>query len=274
MELLGPGFTVSAGHGLGMLAVTIPTMALVFALGGLYRLGRGVPRIDEFYKICTHASFGLVLAIAANSILLGRDAVFSRRLLLLGWLLSIALITAGRLIHGYLVGLLRASCIARDRLLIIGTGKAGLMVFEKTQRSPQLGYEVAGFLAHERAEEPIPSAVDGVPVFGTTDWLAEIVRRQDVDELILTLEGVPHEEVLELIYQVMDPPVSIKVYPDTFRLITNDELSIGDLGGVPMVTVRRVWLRGWSRAVKRALDLVVSGRCWSSSLRCSSFWRR
>jgi hypothetical protein len=85
---------------------------------------------------------------------------------------------------------------------------------------------------------------------------------------------VPHEEVLELIYQVMDPPVSIKVYPDTFRLITNDELSIGDLGGVPMVTVRRVWLRGWSRAVKRALDLVVSGRCWSSSLRCSSFWRR
>ena len=84
-ELLGPGFTVSTGHALGILAVTIPTIALVFALGGPYRLGRGVSRIDEFYKICTHASFGLVLDIATNSILLGHNAVFSRRLLLLGW---------------------------------------------------------------------------------------------------------------------------------------------------------------------------------------------
>ncbi len=150
---------------------------------------------------------------------------------------------------------MRASGIARDQLLIVDTGKAGLPVFEKIQRSPQLGYEVAGFLTHARAEEPISSAVDGVPVFGTTEWLAAIVRRQDVDELILALAGVPHEDVLKLIYQVMDLPVSIKVYPDTFRLITNDELSIGDLGGVPMVAVRR----GWSRAVKRALELVVSG---------------
>jgi hypothetical protein len=144
-------------------------------------------------------------------------------------------------------------------MLIVGTGKAGLMVFEKIQRSPQLGYDMAGFLAQARAEEPIPSAVDGLPVLGTTEWLAEIVRRQDVDELILALAGVPHEDVLKLIYQVMDLPVSIKVYPDTFRLITNDGLSIGDLGGLPMVTVRRARLRGWSRAVKRALELVVSG---------------
>lgn len=257
-ELLGPGFTVSAGRALGMLAITIPTMALVFALGGLYRLGRGVSRIDEFYKICTHASFGLVLAIAANSILLGHNAVFSRRLLLLGWILSITLITSGRLVHGYVAGQLRASGLARDRLLIVGTGKTGLMVFEKIQRTPQLGYEVAGFLSHGRDGEPVPRSVHGVPVYGTTEWIAEVVRRHDVDELILALEGVSHEEVLDLIYQIMDLPVSIKVYPDTFRLITNDELSIGDLGGVPMVTVRRARLRGWSRAVKRALDLVVS----------------
>jgi exopolysaccharide biosynthesis polyprenyl glycosylphosphotransferase len=53
--------------------------------------------------------------------------------------------------------------------------------------------------------------------------------------------------------------VAIKVYPDTFQLITNNELSIGDLSDLPLVSVKNAALDNpWNRGLKRALDIVFS----------------
>jgi exopolysaccharide biosynthesis polyprenyl glycosylphosphotransferase len=62
-----------------------------------------------------------------------------------------------------------------------------------------------------------------------------------------------------VISQIEDEAVAIKVYPDTFQLITNDGLSIGDLRDLPLVSVKNAALDNpWNRALKRALDLLVS----------------
>jgi exopolysaccharide biosynthesis polyprenyl glycosylphosphotransferase len=73
------------------------------------------------------------------------------------------------------------------------------------------------------------------------------------------LSGVSHEEILEVVLNVIDLPVSIRVYPDTFRLMTSDALNIGDLNGLPTVEVRTLGLRPVDRVVKRFMDLVISG---------------
>jgi len=247
----------STMQGLIVLGIIVGTTLLVFAIGGLYRLGRGASRVDTFYKICTHLSLAVLLAIAANAIVLHENVVLSRRVLVLGWLLAIAMVTTGRLLHSFVVGQVRLRGVAVDRLLIVGTGTNARIVHDKIRKMPELGYHLVGFLAHPSEGTP-PDTVNGVPVYGTTGRLAEVVRRHRIDELILALEGTPHAEALDLVYQVMDLPVNIRVYPDLFRLITNDELTVSDLGGLPMVTVRTAGLRTWSRIVKRAVDLAVS----------------
>lgn len=248
-------------HGAIMLGITTFTLVTVFALGGLYRRERRISRVDTVYKLFGYATLGMALSIAANTIVLHTHVVPSRRMLLFAWLSTIALLTAGRLLHGTLVGQLRARGVATDRLLIVGTGETSRLIYEKIQRMPQLGYQVVGFLGHPRddaATAPSPRELDGVPVLGTTARIDEVVRQHQVDELILALDGLSHDETLDLVYRVMDLPVNIKTYPDIFRLITNDELSVSDLGGLPLVTVRTVGLRTWSRIVKRAMDLAVS----------------
>lgn len=242
---------------LAILGITTAIVLLVFAAGGLYRRGRGVSRFDTFSRICTHLTLGLLLAIAVNTLVFHENVVLSRRLLLVGWLLAIALVTAGRLLHAVVVGQVRLRGLAVDRLLIVGTGTAARIVHDKIRRMPALGYHLVGFLAHPGEGAP-PDTINGAPVLGTTERLHEVVRRHRVDELILALEGTPHTTALELIYQVMDLPVNVRVYPDLFRLITNDELNVSDLGGLPLVTVRTAGLRTWSRVVKRAVDLAVS----------------
>ena len=244
---------LASAMGIGVMAILV-----TFTVAGMYRLGRGTSRVDEFYKVCTHLTLGAIFGLTAAVLILGPDVVISRRVILLGWFLAIIAVATGRLAHGSLVGTLRSRGLAMRRLLIVGTQPTGKLLLDNVQGNPQLGYEVVGFLTHEQSGET-PREFAGMPVYGTTNRIAEVARRHEVDEIIIAPDGVGHNDLLDLVYQLMDQPVNIKIYPDTFRLITNDELSISDLGGLPMVSVRNVGLRAWDRSTKRAMDVVISG---------------
>jgi len=230
----------------------------VFTLSGFYRLRRAVSRMDDFYKIVTHVSLGVVVAVAGSSFVLGGELVYSRLMLAYGWLFAIAGVTAGHLVHTGIVGRLRALGVATDRLLIVGAGTTGRMVLDKIRRSPQLGFDVVGFVRHTPPENPLPPELDGVPILGMSNQLAEVVEAFTVDEIIVAISGVPHEEILDLVYSVMHLPVAIRIYPDSFRLITSDTLSISDLNGLPTVSVRTIGLRRIDRMIKRAVDVLIS----------------
>ena len=248
-----------------MLGVVLVTLLLSLNFFGLYSLRRGVSRIDQFYRISSAVSVGLGASLALNSFILGNSFIYSRQMLLIAWMLCIALVTTGRFAHSAVIGILRQRIVARDRLLIVGTGSTGQHVLGTIARSPWLGYEIVGMLRHadlqtkarrEQAEEA--TSIGDVPLLGDDSELAEVVTRHNIDEVIIALNGTPHEEVLALTQTLIEAPVNVKVYPDTFQLITNNELSLDDLGGLPMVSVRNVALRGWNRVVKRAMDIVLS----------------
>ncbi|HOU23609.1 MAG TPA: exopolysaccharide biosynthesis polyprenyl glycosylphosphotransferase, partial [Anaerolineae bacterium] len=63
---------------------------------------------------------------------------------------------------------------------------------------------------------------------------------------------------LDLISQAEQQKATVRVFPDVFQIIAS-EISIDDLNGLPLLTVRDVALRGWRMAVKRGMDLLVSG---------------
>jgi Undecaprenyl-phosphate glucose phosphotransferase len=66
-----------------------------------------------------------------------------------------------------------------------------------------------------------------------------------------------HHEILKIISKCDRSKVSIKVFPDVFQIMAT-EVSIDDLGGLPLLLVRDLALRGWRLTVKRAMDLVGS----------------
>jgi hypothetical protein len=43
--------------------------------------------------------------------------------------------------------------------------------------------------------------------------------------------------------------ISVKVFPDVFQFIAG-QVSMGDLGGLPLLSVRDVALRGWKLTLK------------------------
>lgn len=256
LGLVPPGSEPEPGHAAASLAVAVAAVLAVFVARGLYRLRHGISWLETLYRSAVGVTVGLVVAIAAGTVLLGVDAVHSRAVLLLGWLLATLLVGAGRLAHGAVAGQLRASGVATQRLLIVGTGRAAATLRERVRRTPEAGYVVVGCLAHP-GEDAYP-AVDEDAVSGTTDRLAELAREHAVDEVVIALDGVTPAETAALLQQLRELPVGVRAYPDAFRLIANDPLGIDDVAGVPVMTLRRIGLSAWSRLVKRAMDLAVS----------------
>lgn len=241
-----------------MLAVTLATQVVTFYFSKLYNIKRGASRVDEFYKIAAAISIGTVLALATNSLLLGDKFIYSRQILLIGWALAIVFVTALRVLYSIVLGELRKAGLDRARVLIVGAGPTARDVIARLDSHRTLGYRVVGAVADTQEEGVIPSKLGHVPVLGNLSRLAGMVRKYKADEVIVALSGASDEELRNVLSLVGDESVSVKVYPDAFQLMTQYEVSVGELSGLPLLSVKDVALRGWNRRLKRAFDVAFS----------------
>ncbi|MCL5958313.1 MAG: undecaprenyl-phosphate glucose phosphotransferase [Chloroflexi bacterium] len=236
-----------------IIAIITLTLLVVFYFYGLYHLKRGISRIDEFYKISSAVSLGTVLAVAINSFLLADSFVYPRQMLIFGWLLSLVSITVARMSYRSLVAGLRKRGLGQAKILIVGAGHTGNTILQQVNRSPDLGYQVVGFLDDEVMETSTRT-----PVLGKVDHLPRVIQQYGVEEVIIAISGASHQKILDIVALCQDEAVNIKVYPDAFQIITKNEVSIGDLNGLPLVSIRDTALQGWHRIVKRLVDVVFS----------------
>jgi Undecaprenyl-phosphate glucose phosphotransferase len=231
----------------------------VFTLNGLYEMRRGASRVDEAFKVFTAVSLTTVIALITNTLLpeLGADDLpWSRDVLAWSWLIALIGCVALRVVHRWVVFWLRRRGIDTRRVLIVGVREPGLLVWQTIRRRPELGYKVQGFLSDSATTGEI---VAGLPVLGRTAQLSRVVRATQADEVIIALSGRSSQNLLDIISLAEDESVAIKVYPDTFQLITNNDVSIGDLSDLPLVSVKNAALDNpWNRTLKRSLDVAIS----------------
>lgn len=240
-----------------MLVVTVTTIIITFYFSKLYSLKRGASRVDEFYKIAASVSMGTVLSLASSSLMLGDVFNYSRQVLLTGWLLTILFVASMRILYSIVLGALRKRGLDRSRVLIVGAGPTAQMVEERLRHHRTLGYTVVGMVESTNSERPLNSR-SRVPILGNLPKLPELVRKHNADEVIIALSGASDKQLRDIMTLLRDESVSVKIYPDAFQLMTQNEVSVGELSGLPLLSIKDVALRGWNRRFKRAFDVAFS----------------
>jgi exopolysaccharide biosynthesis polyprenyl glycosylphosphotransferase len=222
----------------------------------LYHMGRATSRIDQAYAIFGAVSIGTLLAVAITELALKNSVVdlvdYPRGMVVYAWLLTIVFVIAGRAVHRHLMIALSKRGVGRDRVLIVGSGEIARAIIQKIQWSPSLGYEIVGVVNGEEEGELL-----GVSVVGGEDELPQLIDAYDVDEIIIALPEASSRDLLHLTSACQRGRVSIKVFPDLFQIMAGG-VTIDDLGGLPLLSVRDVALRGWKLSLKRAMDMVGS----------------
>jgi exopolysaccharide biosynthesis polyprenyl glycosylphosphotransferase len=239
-----------------LLIVQIISILVVFFFTRLYHQGRAVSRIDQFYSIFGGVSVGSLLAIAVASFVFKNNVFeldYPRAMILYAWVLGIFFVNLGRFIHQWIRSVVQEKGYGRDRVLIVGTGRVADMVLQKIHGTPNLGYEIVGVV--NGANGLIDD--ESVPFLGEVESLADLIGEHEIDEVIIALPEASHEELIRIISLCERGGAVVKVYPDLFQIMAS-QVSIDDLGGLPLISVRDVALRGWKLTLKRAMDLAGS----------------
>ncbi len=235
-------------------AVYTAVLVGIFFVQRMYQRRRPVSHLDEFFKIFLYSLFGMLLTVAVLSLALPAF-VYHRPFIVLATGLSIVLLTVLRAIHAQIQWSAQAHGVGDDRVLIVGTGEVGQMLLQKIVQNRKLGYQVMGFIdsgKHLRQQK-----LFGVPVLGTLVDIPWIIERYSVDEVIIGLPESSHQDLVGIISLCEREKVGIRVFPDVFQIMAS-EVGIGDLGGLPLLTIRDVALQGWRLTLKRGLDLILS----------------
>ncbi len=141
------------------------------------------------------------------------------------------------------------------RVLIVGAGKLGMRLAEEITAINWTGIGLVGFLDDD--PNKLGTAVCGVSVLGDCANAIEVVRRENVDEVIIALPPRAHNRMVNIVSEVQRLPVRVKVVPDYFDLAfarTTQE----SLGDIPLIGLRDSAIIGLPRMLKRVFDLVVA----------------
>ncbi len=231
----------------------VAVMVVTFLLRRLYIPRRGVSRVDMLYEVASNVGIGWLLCLAGT--LLVYRALEPPRLMLVYWgFLSVALVWLGRMVLDTLLRRLRRQGLDAERVLIVGDGAQAQLISTKLSQAPELGFRVVGFVS-AGADRNGTSHVS--PLLGDLAQVSDVVRRHAVGEVIIAAPGIGHPQLVEIVTGCTREGVNIAIFPDIFELMAR-EVQTSAVSGLPLMRVRDVALRGWSRVLKRAMDVAVS----------------
>mgnify|MGYP005844404931 FL=1 len=142
------------------------------------------------------------------------------------------------------------------RVLIAGAGRVGHDMASRLQREHGSAVTVVAFVDDDPLKQN--QLVAGVPVVGRLDSAAEVIQKENVDEVIFALPLHAHARMKNMVVSLYELPVRIHVVPDYFDLAFH-AATIESLAGVPLIGLRDPAIDGLQRFVKRLMDLAIAG---------------
>jgi exopolysaccharide biosynthesis polyprenyl glycosylphosphotransferase len=234
-------------------AVAYAVVALVILEArGFYTFRLHDAPLDTLGRIIAATSIA-AMSLTFTRALLTDDSLLAEHTLRL-WVFSVVFLGAGRV--G--VALDRRRALRRgetgSNTLVVGAGSIGHTIAQRLVERPELGLRPIGFLDKDPLIDG--DAEGGLPVLGASWDLEDVVRRYDVEQIVVTFSTAPHAVLLNLIRRARELGVEVVIVPRLFEEVSN-RVEVEHLGGIPLLRAPTLDPKGWQFSVKYAIDRLV-----------------
>ncbi|MCY3957816.1 MAG: undecaprenyl-phosphate glucose phosphotransferase [Chloroflexi bacterium] len=241
------------------LAPVTVVFAIATVMGGLslgmYSRFRTAGPVDRVARSAGMVTLGSLLAVAVTFFIFTDRLEPVRNVMPIAWLLGIVFVAMGRSVLAMCLRLLAQRGIGVQRVLVIGAGAEGREVGGRLLRDPSRRYELVGFLDDFESQVSIGDLE--LPVLGTSAALSDLIAEHEIDKVVVAIPSLSHDDLLGILAKVEASYADVWLLPDLFQLMVSPVVE-GGVGGLPLIAVNEVRLRGLSRFAKRSLDLVVA----------------
>ena len=245
---------VAFGRFMPLAGLLIAVLLGLFAMKGLYQQPRSAGLLDYTGIITSSTTTGVAVLIVLVFIWTSTQ-FYSRLIFAFAWVTIIMLLALWR---GLVLGFQRwqwTRGIGREPVLVVGGSGLGRQVMEGLVAQPYLGYALAGYL-DERPASPTTRPNGHFRHLGTIDALGEVLRQQDIKQVILALPFWQHDQLPGLVQTCRAHGVEFRLAPDLYEL-SFDRIDIRNVGGMPLIGLKDVSLQGVNLFIKRIIDIVL-----------------
>jgi FlaA1/EpsC-like NDP-sugar epimerase len=246
---------------LGRLALTVPYVVvgqyLVLALFGVPKFSWRYIGLNEIWRI-------LAASVVANVLLLWSRIAFGELQgdypYLRHGVIPLGAIAANTVLMFIFVGGVRVlRRMLGERLdsrrgvkpvrqpvptMLVGAGAGGVLMTKELANRPDLGLKPVGFVD----DDPVKTGtmVNGVPVLGTTERLAELCARQGAQQILITMASAPGATVRRIAKLAEEAGLPTKIIPGLYEIAG---------GHVELARIRPVAIEDLLRREPVALDM-------------------
>lgn len=140
----------------------------------------------------------------------------------------------------------------RQRIAIVGGGKAAEEAIETLEASPGLEIDIVG-LFDDRFDDRSPQSIRTHKKLGTISELAHFAREHRIDLIIVAIPLSAEARLLQILKRLWELPVDIRISGQASKLKLSPR-AYTHLGKLPLLAVFDRPLTGWGSFVKSAMD--------------------
>lgn len=96
-----------------------------------------------------------------------------------------------------------------------------------------------------------------LPVTDKKDRIKDIIDKYEVEEVIITIDKNERQRISEVLRELSDKEVNIKITPDHVDFISGSVHTVNIIG-VPLIDIHSGQLMPWQKNLKRAADVFIS----------------
>jgi FlaA1/EpsC-like NDP-sugar epimerase len=104
-----------------------------------------------------------------------------------------------------------------DRVLVVGSGRAGTSIVQEMQRNPQLGLNPVAFVDDDIEKKGLK--IRGVPVMGTRHSIPEVISKLDINKVIIAMPTAPGSEIRDIVSICRKTGVQTRTIPGIYEIL-------------------------------------------------------
>lgn len=240
--------------------IVLPAVwVLVYYLSGSYNNVLRKSRINEFVQILATSIIGVTVLFF---VLLLDDSVVSYRLY---YKMYFVLFTSHFLITASLRLILSSNTNKKIHkrefgfnTVIIGSNERALKMFREIKALKYgIGNNFIGFIHIEGKNGYSEQLRKELPHLGEYHDVKSIIEKYEIEEVIIALESWEHEYIKNIVNDLGDLGVIIKIIPDMYDILSG-HVKMTSILGTPLIEIKDQIIPEWQISVKRFIDVTVS----------------
>lgn len=139
--------------------------------------------------------------------------------------------------------------------IIIGGSDTAVEIYDEIKKLKQgSGHQFVGFVNINGSDFKLKKHLEHL---GQIDDLKDIVKKYNIEEVIIALESSDHERIKGIITSLSAFNVHINLIPDAYDILSG-QVQMNSIFGALLIKVNPLTMPDWQLATKRIIDIGVS----------------